>query len=119
MLESLLRLNALYDFYGDLLSDNQKKSFVYYYRYDLSLSEISETIGISRQGVSDNLKRARNELENFEDKLGLYEKSLRLGPYIDKFDHLRTKLDDENISQYNKEIIQLIDKIIEELKDSV
>lgn len=115
MLDSLLRLNALYDFYGDLLTENQNKSFVYYYRYDYSLSEISDLIGISRQGVSDNLKRARNELESFEDKLGLYEKSLKVRQYINEIDQVKDHLKSKNTNKEFNEIMTLVEKLIEEL----
>ena len=48
----------LYDFYGELLTDRQKEFFDYYYNDDLSLSEIAENAGISRQGVRDVIVRA-------------------------------------------------------------
>ena len=115
MLESVVRLNSLYDYYGDLLTDNQNKSFVNYYRYDLSLSEISDKIGISRQGVSDNLRRARNELEHYESVLGLYKRSTNLREYIEEFKHNVAKMDLESLEPNIKRNIILMEKIIEEL----
>ena len=63
-------LTLLYDYYGDLLTDRQKECFELRYNEDLSLSEIAEQEGISRQGVHDNLSRAEALLRNMEAKTG-------------------------------------------------
>ena len=52
------RMTMLYDFYGELLTERQKEFFDLYYNEDLSLSEIAENSGISRQGVRDVIVRA-------------------------------------------------------------
>ena len=62
------RMSMLYDFYGDLLTDRQKEFFDLYYNDDLSLSEIAENYGISRQGVRDVIVRAEAAMEQL-DKL--------------------------------------------------
>ena len=74
MLEKKLYVNALYDFYQNLLTDKQKKYMDLYYFDDLSLGEIAENFGVSRQAVYDNLKRTETLLEDFEKHLHLYEK---------------------------------------------
>ena len=56
-LEEIVQLSILYDFYGDLLSDHKKRIFEDYVLNDLSLSEIAEQKGISRQGVYDIVRR--------------------------------------------------------------
>lgn len=63
--------NELFDFYGSLLTDRQRRFFEDYYREDYSLSEIAEIEGISRAAVSDALKRCRQELSVYEEKLHL------------------------------------------------
>ena len=63
-------LILLYDYYGDLLTDRQKECFELRYYQDLSLGEIGEELGISRQGVHDNLSRAEALLRNMEAKTG-------------------------------------------------
>lgn len=63
--------NVLYDFYGSLLTERQRRFFEDYYREDLSLKEIAENEGISRAAVSDALKRCREELTAYENKLHL------------------------------------------------
>lgn len=115
MIESVVRLNSLYDFYGRLLTENQNKSFVYYYRYDLSLSEISDKIGISRQGVSENLKRARNELEHYEEILGLYEKNQKLRKIIIEYEDNLQELDLKKLDPILNKTILLMNQLIEEL----
>ena len=69
-----LYLTTLYDFYGELLKDNQKTAFEGSILEDLSLSEIAEEMQISRQGVHDLVKRACKQLESYEERLRLVEK---------------------------------------------
>ena len=60
----------LYDYYGDLLTEKQRTCFDLYYNQDLSLSEIAEETGVTRQGVHDTLLRAEALLGNMEEKTG-------------------------------------------------
>ncbi len=73
MLERTTRVNILYDFYGKLLSTKQQDYLELYYQDDWSYAEIAEKHDLSRQGVHDNIKRAEQALEDYEDKLGLYQ----------------------------------------------
>lgn len=73
-MEKLVEIGILYDFYGKLLSKKQLQVIELYYIYDLSLTEIGDELDITKQGVSDTLKRAEGKLFNFEDTLGLVEK---------------------------------------------
>ena len=61
----------LFDFYGELLTDKQREYFDLHYNEDLSLSEIAESEGISRQGVWDIIRRAEVGLRRFESRTGL------------------------------------------------
>lgn len=74
MIKKVLEIGMLYDFYGELLTEKQKDVVELYYNDDLSLGEISETLGISRQGVYDMLKRSEKQLHHYEEKLGLVKK---------------------------------------------
>ena len=65
------RMALLYDFYGDMLTDRQKEFYDLYYNEDLSLAEIAENYGISRQGVRDVIVRAEATLTELEDKTGI------------------------------------------------
>ena len=71
MREKSIRTGLLLDFYGNLLTDRMREACESYYYEDLSLAEIAELQGISRQGVHDTIKRAEKDLESYEDKLGL------------------------------------------------
>ena len=70
-------LVLLYDYYGDLLTERQKECFELRYNQDLSLSEIGEELGISRQGVFDNLSRTEAMLKNMERKTGCMARDIR------------------------------------------
>lgn len=65
-----LELVLLYDYYGGLLTDRQRECFEMRYDQDLSLGEIGQELGISRQGVHDNLSRTEALLRNMEAKTG-------------------------------------------------
>ncbi len=71
MEDSRLRRSVLLDFYGELLTEKQRECYDLHYNEDLSLSEIAEQSGISRQGVWDNIRRADAALEELEEKTGL------------------------------------------------
>ena len=58
------RMTMLYDFYGELLTDRQREFFDLYYNEDLSLAEIAENAGISRQGVRDVIVRAEASMQD-------------------------------------------------------
>ncbi|MGX7068454.1 YlxM family DNA-binding protein [Gemella bergeri] len=70
-IEKIIQITQLYDFYSELLSEKQKQYLNNYFFYDLSLTEISENYSISKQAVSNNIKRTVAELEQFEEKLNL------------------------------------------------
>lgn len=77
MYEKIVQIALLFDFYGQLLTEKQIDIIDMHYNNDLSLSEISEQVGISRQGVYDTLKRAEKTLFEYEDKLGLVNRFLK------------------------------------------
>lgn len=73
-IESIAENSLLYDFYGQLLSKRQQEVMALYHEENLSLSEIADEFGISRQAVHDTLKKAEMALIEYEQKLGLVEK---------------------------------------------
>ncbi len=85
-LENKVRLNSLYDIYGELLTSKQKEYFEYYYSKDYSLSEISEILSVSRNAVHTQLKSVVLHLENYEAKLKLFDKKTIVGKIIRKID---------------------------------
>lgn len=73
-MEKIVQQGLLYDFYGELLTEHQRRIYEDVVFNDLSLSEIAEEQGISRQGVHDLIKRCDRLLKGYEDKLHLVEK---------------------------------------------
>ena len=77
------RMTMLYDFYGELLTERQKEFFDLYYNEDLSLAEIAENAGISRQGVRDVIVRAEAAMQEVEDKTGIIKRFLSRSAHVD------------------------------------
>ena len=84
----------LADFYGEMLTDNQRKFIEYYYSDDLSLAEIAQNEGITRQGVRDAVKRAETQLYDMEKKLGFAERTRKITETLD--------IVMENVEEINK-----------------
>ena len=78
MFEKDWNISYLLDFYGEILSEKKRGVMELYYNEDLSLAEIAEQIGISRQGVRDMIKKTEEELFFWEEKLGLAKRDLEL-----------------------------------------
>ena len=76
-MNKILEQALLYDFYGELLTTHQKEVYEQFILDDLSLSEIAESAGISRQGVHDMIRRCEKILADYEQRLHLVEHSLR------------------------------------------
>ncbi|MGM9668735.1 MAG: YlxM family DNA-binding protein [Faecousia sp.] len=72
-----LEMTLLFDYYGDLLTDRQRLCIDMRYNQDLSLGEIAQELGVSRQGVFDTITRAEALLRNMEEKTGCVERDLR------------------------------------------
>lgn len=77
-----LQKTMLLDFFGDLLTDKQREYYDLYHNEDLSLSEIAENVGITRQGVYDIITRAESTLMDMEEKTGI----------IRRFNELQTEI---------------------------
>lgn len=76
-MEKIVEQTLLYDFYGELLTEHQKRVYEDVVFNDLSFSEAAQEQGISRQGVHDLIKRCNRILQDYEEKLGLVEKFLK------------------------------------------
>ncbi len=77
-MEKKVEVSLLLDFYKGLLTERQSEMMELYYNEDLSLSEIAENTGITRQGVRDALVKAEKVLLDAEDKLGLCDRIRKL-----------------------------------------
>lgn len=78
------KVSLLFDFYGDMLTEKQREAVELYYNADLSLGEISDNLGISRQGVRDSIKRSEAILFDAEERLGLFKKWKKSEEAIDE-----------------------------------
>lgn len=81
---SAVMRSMLFDFYGELLTDKQREYFDLRYNEDLSLGEIAEQSGISRQGVWDIIRRAETAMTEIEEKTGLIKRFLERNAQIDE-----------------------------------
>ncbi len=102
-------ISLLMDFYGNLLPEKQLDMLEQYYQEDLSLSEIAENSGITRQGVHDSIKRASAELKSYEEKLGLLKK---FSDITDSAERIKKLVSDD--ADNRDEILSLLDIIIKE-----
>lgn len=110
------RMTMLYDFYGELLTERQKEFFDLYYNEDLSLSEIAENNGISRQGVRDVIVRAENVMQEVEDKTGLIRRFLAMQGDLEKIQAAAEKIRTINYRQYEN---PSIDTYLDEIQTAV
>lgn len=85
--ESRVMRSMLFDFYGELLTDKQREYFDLHYNEDLSLAEIAEHGGISRQGVWDMIRRAEAAMMQIEEKTGLIKRFLERNAQIDELEN--------------------------------
>ena len=116
-MDKILERTLLYDFYGELLTRHQKNIYEQFILEDLSLGEIAEAEGISRQGVYDLIKRCDRALRGYEDRLHLLEKFLAIK---DKVRDMNKILDahmdaDGAAKELAADIRRISDEIIEEL----
>ena len=88
-------LILLYDFYSSLFTDKQKEYFEDYYFNNLSLAEISENIGVSRNAIHKNIKLIEKKLLFYEENLSLYDKSKKIENIIEKIkdDNIKEELE--------------------------
>lgn len=113
----ILEQALLYDFYGELLTDHQKDIYEQFVLEDLSLSEIAQDAGISRQGVHDLVKRCQKILEGYEAKLHLVEKFLSIKEKVHEIDGALDSYEKQGLEpeEMVERIRKISDTIIEEL----
>ncbi len=93
-----LQASILLDFYGEMLTQKQRDFFEYYYNEDLSLSEIAENEGITRQGVRDSIKRAEAQLQEMENRLGLYARFQEMKAGLNEILECADKINEYNLT---------------------
>ena len=106
------RMTMLFDFYGEVLTERQKEFFDLYYNEDLSLAEIAENYGISRQGVRDVIVRAEAIMTELEDKTGLLKRFMQMRGRVEAIEEAAAQIRTINYRQYeNADLARLADTI--------
>lgn len=112
-MEKIVEQGLLYDFYGELLTEHQRSVYEDVVFNDLSLSEIADEQGISRQGVHDLIKRCDRLLRGYEEKLGLVEKFQKTKQKVEEIHRLTEEFD----RTQDKELIAGIGQLSNEILD--
>lgn len=119
-MEKNVRMAILFDYYGEMLTDKQKEYFDLYYGENLSLSEIAENDGISRQGVRDVIVRAESIMEDAEAKLGMIRQHQELEAALAELETHLTEIAHLNSTRFKNgrllELCNLIDAKIQLMK---
>ena len=110
-MEDKLRQGFLYDFYGELLNDHQRNIYESYIIEDLSLSEIADEQGISRQGVHDLIKRCNKMLEGYEDKLHLVDKFMHIREDVKAINDLAKEATEDNLAKICSISIDILEEL--------
>ena len=114
VMEKIVEQGLLYDFYGELLTEHQKKIYEDVVYNDLSLTEIAKENGISRQGVHDLVRRCNHILQEYEDKLHLIARFMKVKKNIGQLQELTN---DTEISR--EELIQKVGHISRQILEEL
>lgn len=101
-----LNMCVLLDIYGGIITEKQYEVMDYYYNQDYSLAEISEHLGITRQGVRDSIKRAEQVIYESEEKLKLSEKFELNRKKIEKINNILEDISNLNTVQLRNNLLQ-------------
>ncbi len=91
-MDNTIMRTMLFDFYGDLLTEKQREYYDLHYNSDLSLHEIAEQSGVSRQAVWDIIRRAEQSMSELEDKTGLVARAVRRRKAVEELQELISAL---------------------------
>ena len=111
-----LEMSLLFDYYGGMLTEKQRQCFDMRYNQDLSLGEIAQDMGVSRQAVCDNLRRTEALLRKMEENVGYVGKDLKLRKVLRSIREAADKLSehsDDSVSQPAAQILRTVAEIEE------
>ena len=118
-MDELLEKSLLYDFYGELLTEHQQAVYQSFVFDDMSLAEVAEEQGITRQGVHDLVKRCDKILQGYEEKLHLVSKFVSIKKKVTRIGELTelsdTGFSDDDFKRRLCDINKLTQDILEEL----
>ena len=111
-MEKIIERNLLFDFYGDLLTERQRNIYQDLVYGDLSLSELADDYGISRQGVHDLIRRCDKTLEDYENKLHLIDRFGKIRRYTDMITAESEKTGNEEVISHINDYVENINKLL-------
>ena len=113
-----LEISFLLDFYGDVLIERQREVMEQYYNDDLSLAEIADNFGITRQGVRDSIKRGEGIILDLEQKVGFAARYRAVQQGVAQLESLARSIRFANSNSYspNAEIERDVDQMLEEIR---
>ncbi len=114
-MQKIVEQGLLYDFYGELLTEHQKEIYEAAVYDDMSLTEIADENGISKQGVHDLIKRCTNTLQDYEDKLHMIRRFEAIKSQALELSKLADNIDDYDSNQLSAAVKAISAGIIEEL----
>jgi len=114
-MEEFLQQTLLYDFYGELLTEHQRKVYEEVVLNDLSYSEAAEMFGVSRQGVHELVKRCNKILSEYESKLHLVERFVQIRETVKQIQKMASQIDFIDKETLASGVKELSGKILEEL----
>ncbi|MDO5807513.1 MAG: sigma factor-like helix-turn-helix DNA-binding protein [Lachnospiraceae bacterium] len=114
-MEEFLQQTLLYDFYGELLTEHQRKVYEEVVLNDLSYSEAAEMFGVSRQGVHELVKRCNKILSEYESKLHLVERFVQIRETVKQIQKMASQIDFIDKETLASGVRELSGKILEEL----
>ncbi len=118
-MKEVVTLSLCYDFYGELLNEHHRLIFEEYILNDMSLSEISEETGISRQGVYDIVKRCSKKLHEYEDKLGLIERFHTLQQKVSDMDRIIDEIAKTDVEERMKVYISKLRELAQQVQEDL
>lgn len=112
-MEKIVEQTLLYDFYGELLTEHQREVYEDVILGDLGYSEAAQEYGVSRQGVHDLVKRVDHQLKEYEGKLGLVERFLKIRSQVIQIREMARKAGPEDADAVR--MVRICDSILTEL----
>lgn len=111
-MDKSVMISILYEYYKKLLTEKQAESIYLYYFEDLSLTEIAEIQGVSKQSISETIKRSEKFLLDCEESLGIYKRFNELSDMIEQLEaNLLNDLDNETFSKYLDLLFRMKEKL--------
>ena len=114
-IDEVTKQSLLYDFYGELLTEHQRKVYEEVVLNDLSYSEAAEMFGVSRQGVHELVKRCNKILSEYESKLHLVERFVQIRETVKQIQKMASQIDFIDKETLASGVRELSGKILEEL----